>query len=119
MEAGEQGCEVGADELDVWKGTPAQLNHAIRTATFLVVLAYILIYLLPLGVRPLSTPDETRYGEIPHEMITTGDWAVPHLVGLRYFEKPPLGYWRFPARSTPSAARRRCVWRPTTPAGRH
>lgn len=70
-----------------------QLNHSVRTAMLLVILAYILIYLLPLGIRPLSTPDETRYGQIPHEMITTGDWAVPHLVGLRYFEKPPLGYW--------------------------
>ncbi len=69
------------------------LNHSVRTAMFLVVLAYILIYLLPLGIRPLATPDETRYGQIPYEMITTGHWADPHLVGLRYFEKPPLGYW--------------------------
>lgn len=69
------------------------LNHSVRTAMFLVILAYILIYLLPLGIRPLATPDETRYGQIPHEMITTGHWADPHLVGLRYFEKPPLGYW--------------------------
>lgn len=69
------------------------LNHSVRTAMFLVIFAYILIYLLPLGIRPLSAPDETRYGQIPHEMITTGHWADPHLVGLRYFEKPPMGYW--------------------------
>lgn len=69
------------------------VSQSVRVAILLIVLGYILIYLLPLGVRPLYTPDETRYGQIPYEMIQTGDWAVPHLVGLRYFEKPPMGYW--------------------------
>jgi len=54
---------------------------------------FFLIYILPLGVRPLVIPDETRYAEIGREIVETNDWIIPRLNGLRYFEKPILGHW--------------------------
>jgi 4-amino-4-deoxy-L-arabinose transferase len=65
-----------------------------KTRLNLAVLGlFVCLYLVTLGFRPLMEPDETRYGEISREMIVSGDWITPRLDGLRYFEKPSLGYW--------------------------
>jgi 4-amino-4-deoxy-L-arabinose transferase-like glycosyltransferase len=52
-----------------------------------------LVWLATLASRPLFNPDEGRYAEIPREMLSGGDWLIPHLNGLDYIEKPPLQFW--------------------------
>ncbi len=64
-----------------------------RRYGLLVLLLIAALYIVPLGARPMFVPDESRYAEVPREMIASGDWVSPHLNGLRYFEKPVLGYW--------------------------
>jgi 4-amino-4-deoxy-L-arabinose transferase-like glycosyltransferase len=63
----------------------------LASAALLAVAA--IVYLRGLGASPLLEPDEGRYASIPRSMLVRGDWVVPHLNGLPYVQKPPLGYW--------------------------
>lgn len=57
------------------------------------LIIFFVLYMLLIGVRPLYSPDEARYVEIPREMIADHDFVTPRLNGARYFEKPVMGYW--------------------------
>ncbi len=69
------------------------MDYLMKKPLLAVVGLFMLLYILPLGARPIIIPDESRYAEIPREMIVSGNWVAPRLNGLRYFEKPALGYW--------------------------
>ena len=41
---------------------------------------------------PLIERDEARYGEIPREMVESGNWVLPQLNYEPYYDKPALLY---------------------------
>src|SRR5262245_36883160 len=89
-----------------WQAAPADVSRAtvvdeggIATATrdsrgLLTALVIALIY-LGVGVfdHDLWSPVEPAVSGVVWEMVRTGDLVVPRIDGIRYLEKPPLGYW--------------------------
>src|SRR5437773_10048216 len=59
----------------------------------LLLLAVSVPFLFAKLGMPLLDPDEGLYASIAREMLERGDWAIPHINGLPYLEKPPLYFW--------------------------
>jgi len=66
----------------------------------LVALAAILFFFNTWGYD-LWPADEPRFGEIPREMMQSGDYLVPRWNGEPYKEKPPLLPWAIVLASLP------------------
>ncbi len=65
----------------------------VRKGWWLAIAAVLLGAALTVPFRHLWEVDEPRYAEVAREMITTGQWLVPHLYGEPYTHKPPLYIW--------------------------
>jgi 4-amino-4-deoxy-L-arabinose transferase-like glycosyltransferase len=68
------------------------LTHPLFIALCFVFF-YTAIFYYALGSYPLLNNNEGLYAEIPREMLSSGNWLIPHLNGVLYIEKPPLLYW--------------------------
>lgn len=60
---------------------------------FFVGAAVLLLYFFGLGSIGLTGPDEPRYAQVTREMLRSGDYVTPRLLGVPWLEKPPLYYW--------------------------
>lgn len=75
---------------------PAAPGTLRRDLLILAILA-ALLFLPGLGRRDLWNPDEARYAQVAREMRQTGSYALPHLNGEVYTQKPPLLFWSMAA----------------------
>ncbi|QDT05915.1 Undecaprenyl phosphate-alpha-4-amino-4-deoxy-L-arabinose arabinosyl transferase [Rubripirellula lacrimiformis] len=75
------------------RSVPAWISDRNVTRTTYGLLLIAAFFLLTNLSYPLIDRDETRYAEIPREMLATGNWVLPQLNFQTYYDKPPLVYW--------------------------
>jgi len=75
------------------RATSSQVSDRLAGTLQWIVLAIAAVFILCNLGYPLIDRDETRYAEIPREILTTGNWLVPQLNFQTYYDKPPLLYW--------------------------
>jgi 4-amino-4-deoxy-L-arabinose transferase-like glycosyltransferase len=73
--------------------SPALGATSNRLYAIVAVVVPALCFLYGLDSSALRDNNEGLYAEIAREMLSTGDFIVPHLNGVPYIEKPPLLYW--------------------------
>jgi len=69
----------------------------LRVVAGLIVLG-LTLYVWPLTLDvPLTDPDEGLHAAIAREMIDSGDWVAPRMLGEPFRDKPPLYFWALAA----------------------
>jgi dolichol-phosphate mannosyltransferase len=73
--------------------TEGSTGWAATLTTILLLLAVAGSLFFTRLSAPLLEPEESRYAEIPREMLAEGRFVEPVLHGEPYYQKPPLFYW--------------------------
>jgi 4-amino-4-deoxy-L-arabinose transferase-like glycosyltransferase len=66
-----------------------------------LVVAWALLVLVPLPVREVMPPDESRFAHQAQRMKESGDWVVPYIGDNRNVDKPPVLFWSVVVASLP------------------
>src|SRR6058998_988678 len=67
------------------------MPHGLRLS--LLILAASAVYLLGNDRVPLWDRDEPRNAQAARQMLTSGDWVVPHFLDKVRTAKPPFTAW--------------------------
>jgi len=68
-------------------------DRRFSRATFVLIFAALVVYLVGNAEVPLWDRDEPRYAQCSRQMLETGDWVLPRYLGDLRLAKPPLIYW--------------------------
>lgn len=69
------------------------MKKTIDSYFLLFVCCAFVVLILGLGNYGLAETSEARYAEISREMLVSGDYLNPQLVGVFHFHKPPMAYY--------------------------
>lgn len=64
-----------------------------KAKLFKLLLLVFVVFNIGLGSFGLAETSEARYAEISKEMLTSGDFLHPTLLGVRHLHKPPITYY--------------------------
>ena len=79
---------------------PMTLSERLFSRTGLIA-AWLLLVVVPLPIREVMPPDESRFAHQAQAMRETGDWVVPHIGDNMNVDKPPVLFWSVVVASLP------------------
>ncbi len=90
---GDQKQSLGRDATNPSAQSSWRLSREDAIWLQVLLLLVAAVFMLANLNYPLIDRDETRYAEIPREMLATNNWVLPQLNFEPYYDKPPLLYW--------------------------
>jgi 4-amino-4-deoxy-L-arabinose transferase-like glycosyltransferase/lipid-A-disaccharide synthase-like uncharacterized protein len=66
----------------------------IKSIRVILLLSFVgMALFFNLSAWSVTESSEARYAQIAKEMVKTGDWLHPQLMGIYHYHKPPITYW--------------------------
>lgn len=79
---------------------PMMLSKSLLSRTGLIV-AWALLVVVPLPIREVMSPDESRFAHQAQSMKSSGEWVVPYIGDDKNVDKPPVLFWSVVIASLP------------------